>query len=140
FPFSHHTLPTGGKAYWEGIQLDYHRLPGLEEIERNDVVVFNYPMDADPPFNRPVDKRENYIKRCIGIAGDTIRIENAQVYVNGKKGFNPPESQTDYLVITNGTDLNPQTLFDMRIKSTRLSNVEYVFRMTPDKAKTVAGW
>jgi signal peptidase I len=34
---------------------------------------------------RPVDKRENYIKRCIGIAGDSIEIINAQVYVNGEK-------------------------------------------------------
>src|SRR3546814_11414992 len=84
FPFSHHTLPTGGKAYWEGIKLDYHRLPGFEKIERNDVVVFNYPMDADAPLSRPVDKRENYIKRCLAIAGDTLSIVNSQVYVNGK--------------------------------------------------------
>lgn len=34
---------------------------------------------------RPVDKRENYIKRCIGIPGDSLRIENSQVYVNGTK-------------------------------------------------------
>jgi signal peptidase I len=34
---------------------------------------------------RPVDKRENYIKRCIGIPGDSLRIEDAQVYVNGEK-------------------------------------------------------
>lgn len=34
---------------------------------------------------RPVDKRENYIKRCIGIPGDSIKIEDAQVYVNGEK-------------------------------------------------------
>lgn len=34
---------------------------------------------------RPVDKRENYIKRCVGIPGDTLEIINAQLYVNGKK-------------------------------------------------------
>src|SRR5690606_38898532 len=118
----------------------YHRLPGLEEIERNDVVVFNYPMDADPPFNRPVDKRENYIKRCIGIPGDTIRIIGAQVYVNGEKGYHPPYSQIDYLVVTNGTDINPQTLFDMRIENVRLSDVEYLFTMTEAQAEEVASW
>lgn len=140
FPFSHHTLPIGGKAYWEGLKLDYHRLPGLEEIERNDVVVFNYPMDADPPLSRPVDKRENYIKRCIAIAGDTVSMNLAEVYVNGKLIPAPPHSQIDYLVVTNGTDLNPQTLFDMRIGATRLSDVEYSFTMTAEQAKTVSSW
>ncbi len=140
FPFSHHTLPTGGKAYWEGIKLDYHRLPGFEKIERNDVVVFNYPMDADPPLSRPVDKRENYIKRCLAIAGDTLSIVNTQVYVNGKKGENPPESQTSYYVKTNGTDLNPQTLLDMRIEGMRQSETEYIFTMTEKQAEAVSAW
>lgn len=140
FPFSHHTLPTGGKAYWEGWKIDYHRLPGLEEIERNDVVVFNYPMDADPPLSRPVDKRENYIKRCIGIAGDTVAMAGAKVYVNGDLVPEPEHSQIDYLVVTNGTDLNPQTLFDMRIEAVRLSDVEYSFTMSREQAEIVSGW
>src|SRR5690606_34811465 len=106
FPFAHHTMPvTGGKAYWEGVKLDYKRLPGFQEIERNDVVVFNYPMEADAPFNRPIDKRENYIKRAVGMPGDTISLNTAQVYVNGKIGYNPPQSQMDYLVYTDGTGL-----------------------------------
>lgn len=140
FPFSHHTLPTGGKAYWEGISIDFKRLPGLEEIERNDVVVFNYPMDADAPFNRPVDKRENYIKRCIAIAGDTLRIVDSKVYVNGILEEDPPESETTYYVKTNGTDLNPQTLFDMRVDGMRQSETEYVFTMTHAQSQTVASW
>lgn len=140
FPFSHHTLPTGGKAYWEGIQLDYKRLPGFEEIERNDVVVFNYPPDGQPPLSRPVDKRENYIKRCIAIPGDSLRIIDSKVYVNGQEEVDPPESQTSYYVKTNGTDLNPQTLFDMRIEGLRQSETEYVFTMTAKQAETVSSW
>lgn len=140
FPFSHHTLPTGGKAYWEGIQLDYKRLPGFEEIERNDVVVFNYPPDGQPPLSRPVDKRENYIKRCIAIPGDSLRIIDSKVYVNGREEVDPPESQTSYYVKTNGTDLNPQTLFDMRIEGLRQSETEYVFTMTAKQAETVSSW
>lgn len=140
FPFSHHTLPVGGKAYWEGIKIDYRRLPGFQEIKRNDVVVFNYPMEADAPYFRPVDKRENYIKRAIGIAGDTVKMVNSQVYVNGKEAVNPPESQTSYLVVTNGTDLNPQALFDLRIEGQRQSDVEYVFTMTQALADKVASW
>jgi len=111
FPFAHHTMPlTGTKAYWDGVQWKYRRLPGLSEIKRNDVVVFNYPQgdtlaleiqDVDyykmvrsegwdavnkhyTIVSRPVDKRENYIKRCIGIAGDTISMKGGLVSVNGK--------------------------------------------------------
>src|SRR6202000_2487015 len=85
FPFAHHTMPIiNTKAYWDGIELNYHRLPGLSDVKRGDVVVFNYPMDADSPLYRPVDKRENFIKRCQGEPGDTLSVVDAQVYVNGK--------------------------------------------------------
>lgn len=73
FPFAHHTMPFGlGQAYSKIVQLPYYRLPGFEKIERGDVVVFNYPGDALEFPERPIDKRENYVKRCVGIAGDTL--------------------------------------------------------------------
>lgn len=111
FPFAHHTMPvTGTKAYWEGVEWKYRRLPGTSDIKRNDVVVFNYPQgdtvaleqqDRDyyqmvrnsswqsvnsqyTIVSRPVDKRENYIKRCIAIAGDTVSMTAGLVSVNGK--------------------------------------------------------
>ncbi len=116
FPFAHHTMPIiGTKAYWDGIELNYHRLPGFSDVKKGDVVVFNYPMEADSPFFRPVDKRENYIKRCQGTPGDTLSLVDAQVYVNGKAAPNPPGEQTDYTVTTTGTDLNPQALADLNI-------------------------
>ncbi|QHS55523.1 signal peptidase I [Mucilaginibacter sp. 14171R-50] len=118
FPFAHHTMPIiGTKAYWDAIKLPYYRLPGLSEVKKGDVVVFNYPMEADSPFYRPVDKRENYIKRCQGTPGDTVRIINAQVYVNGKAAPNPPGAQTDYTITTNGTDINPQILSDLEVSN-----------------------
>ena len=99
FPFAHHTMPvTGTKSYWDGIQWNYHRLPGFAKIKRSDVVVFNYPMEADAPYDRPVDKRENYIKRCQAIAGDTLQIIEAQVHINGKPVESPQFGQTDYYV------------------------------------------
>lgn len=140
FPFSHHTLPTGGKAYYEGIKWDYKRLPGFQEIKRNDVVVFNYPMEADAPYFRPVDKRENYIKRCIGIPGDTVSMHDSQAYVNGIAAHNPVEGQTSYLVVTNGTDLNPEKIFEMRIEAQRQSDLEYVFTMTEKQAEQIRAW
>lgn len=142
FPFAHHTMPiTGTKAYWEGLKMDYRRLPGLQQIKRNDVVVFNYPMDADPPFNRPVDKRENYIKRAIGIPGDTIAIVDAQVYVNGKEGETPVEGQLMYQVITDGTSLNLDRINDMRIEGGQTNAPgQYIFYLTPALANTMRGW
>jgi signal peptidase I len=50
----------------------------------------------------PADKSDNYIKRCIGIAGDTIQLINDTVYVNGKVAQIPPQSQMNYVVVTNG--------------------------------------
>lgn len=141
FPFAHHTMPViGTKAYWDGIQWKYRRLPGLGDVERNDVVVFNYPIEADSPFYRPVDKRENYIKRCMAIGGDTLRIINAQVYVNGKAAENPPQAQKVYYVKTDGNDFNPQTLQDMNIAAYRSTIDEYGFQMTKEQAEIVKGW
>ncbi len=50
----------------------------------------------------PLDKTDNYIKRCIAVAGDTMMIRNAQLYINGVLVPVPPEAQTDYEVTTNG--------------------------------------
>ncbi len=85
FPFVHNTLPGGsGDSYLEIFELPYWRFPATEQIDRNDVVVFNYPGPENRNDKRPVDKRENYIKRCVGIAGDTLQVINQQVYINGK--------------------------------------------------------
>jgi signal peptidase I len=141
FPFAHHTMPlTGTKAYWDGIQWKYRRLPGLGTVKRNDVVVFNYPMDADAPLSRPVDKRENYIKRCIAIGGDTLRIINASVYVNGKPVEAPPFGEKYYYLRTDGTDFNPQTILDMNIEAQRSSGDEYIFNMSVEDAAIVREW
>ncbi len=130
FPFAHHTMPVlNTKAYWEGIQLPYYRLPGFGKIKRNDVVVFNYPMDADAPLNRPVDKRENYIKRCLAIGGDTLSIMNAEVFINGKPADLPKMSQTQYYVKTDGTDFNPKSLQAIEADVERITNNEYVITM-----------
>ena len=55
---------------------------------------------------RPVDKRENFIKRCIGIAGDTIRIVDRTVFINGKPEQNPGKKQYKYTLKTNGSPIN----------------------------------
>ena len=64
---------------------------------------------------RPVDKRDNYIKRCIAIAGDTLQIINTQVYINGKPQEQLPNLQFRYLIQTDGSRINPRTLEKLNI-------------------------
>jgi signal peptidase I len=108
FPFAHHTMPLiGGKSYLEWFKIGYHRLWGFGKIKNNDVVVFNWPAENE---GRPVDKKENYIKRCIGIAGDTIAIVDKQVFINGKLADAPEKSQFTYYVKTDGSGFNNAAL------------------------------
>ena len=138
FPFAHHTMPLiNTKAYWDGIKLPYYRLPGLSDVKRGDVVVFNYPMDADSPLYRPVDKRENFIKRCQGIPGDTLSVINAQVYIGSKAAKTPTEGQIDYTYTTTGMDVNPQIFTDLNI-SIYEGNANPT--MTAEAAKTLRGY
>jgi signal peptidase I len=72
---------AGMKKYLDWISIPYSRFTGYGTIERNDVLAFNYPLNE----NGPIDMSEEYVKRCLGIPGDTIRIEGGVVYVNSKK-------------------------------------------------------
>ena len=80
FPFMHHTMPIlGVPAYLDWIELPSFRFPAFQDIKNNDIVVFNYPMED----YRPSDKREHYIKRCVGIPGDNLQVYNGQLIING---------------------------------------------------------
>jgi signal peptidase I len=112
-PLTHQKLWfTEIPSYSSAIELPYFRLPGFTSIKNNDVVVFNYPGCPEKPDNyggydkHPVDLRTNYIKRCIGIAGDKIESKNTAIYVNDKLVPNPPNSQKYYKVESN-TNVNP---------------------------------
>lgn len=110
-PLVHHTVPgTKKKSYSEIIQLPYHRMKGIGKVKRNDCVVFNWPSEK---LGRPVDKKENYIKRCVGISGDIIEIVDGQLFVNQKKHNEPTEmkKQFFYQIKTKGSGLNLKTLY-----------------------------
>lgn len=99
FPFAHHTMPwIDTKAYSEAIKFPYYRLPGFGKIKNGDVVVFNWP---DERLGRPVDKKENYIKRCVAIPGDTITVERGVIHINGVAEDVPPMRQFSYEVRKN---------------------------------------
>ncbi|MBQ0056586.1 MAG: S26 family signal peptidase [Bacteroidales bacterium] len=141
-PLFQHTIAIGntnlGKSYIAKPQLPYHRMPGLSQIKRNDIVVFNYPLGdsimtkspeddyyqvrdylmkgrgmsreefermVGPVFERPVDRRENYVKRCIGLPGEKIQIIDRQVYIDGTAIDNPEYMQHRYFVYTTGSTI-----------------------------------
>ena len=81
---------------------------------------------------RPVDKRENYVKRCIGLPGDTLSIVSRQVYLNGEKAINPENLQYQYHVTTNGSSLNPKILDKYDITETSRGNKpgEFTYMLT----------
>lgn len=93
-PFVHNTLPfsTSSKSF-VNVQLPYSRLPGLKPVKRNEIVVFNYPADdiyPDVPELGPIEitsMKQNYIKRCVAVAGDTFQIKDQTILINGKPGW-----------------------------------------------------
>ncbi len=93
-PMVHDTIPfINKKSYLPKPQLPYFRFPGFESIAHNDIVVFNWPADDVKKFfdtsservYKPVDKRSNYVKRCVGLPGDNISVKDGFVYVNDQK-------------------------------------------------------
>lgn len=78
-PLTHQTLgSTNIRSYSDLVRLPSYRLPGFSHVKRGDQVVFNYPVELD----KPVDLRTYYIKRCVGLPGDTIVLENGALFVN----------------------------------------------------------
>ena len=130
FPLVHNEMPSllgGTKSYLDTPSLKYHRLKGLRDVERGDIVVFNFPagdtvmskvqnpdyytlIDMYGRFRvlndketfgeviyRPVDRRENYVKRAIGLPGDRLKIKDNTVYINGTAIPEPENVQYNYL-------------------------------------------
>src|ERR1700733_7158522 len=115
-PFTEPTM-YGIRTYLDWIKLPYMRLPGFSEVKKGNIVVFNKPEEADPKYNTPVDERTTLIKRCQGTPGDMLTIVNGQVFINGKASLNAPESQTDYNIVTDGSNINPEFFNDLNVKT-----------------------
>ncbi|MDR7208849.1 signal peptidase I [Flavobacterium piscis] len=105
-PMVHDSIPlTKKKSYLSWPQLPYFRLPALEKIKNNDIVVFNWPVDTvhyffepkgRPGVIKPIDKKSNYVKRCVGIPGDNLSIKDGFVFINGKKLVLPERAKPQY--------------------------------------------
>lgn len=149
FPLAQHTMPViNTKSYIEKPQWKYKRLKGFGHVERDDIVVFNFPtgdtvcvnvpnpdyyqlcrsygrdrvlknnvpgIDFGEVVWRPVDRRENYVKRCVAIPGDTLTVEKGHVFINGKQQNPYKGIQFNYWVTTNGTLINPKVFERLNI-------------------------
>lgn len=155
-PFVHHTIPVlNTKSYVEWLKFPYKKLPGFEDVQRNDMVVFNFPagdtvvlenqapsyydivrytaysnrMDyntaremlwSNPGTHivaRPVDKRENYIKRCVGIPGDVLEIRDGVLYIKNEPAYRPENLYTPYLLQLNeGSTITPEQLKELELE------------------------
>lgn len=138
-PLVHNRLGDN-ETYLSSVQLPYKRLSGYGKIERNDLVVFNFPAGdtvatkmTNPDYlslchiygrelvhsdkatfgdiiYRPIDRRDHYVKRLIGMPGDSLAIIDGQVHINAKPIENPKHIQFNHLVQTKGGVLPKEVL------------------------------
>lgn len=115
-----------GKSYLDNPSIGYKRLKGQRDVEAGDIVVFNFPAGdtittkvQNPDYYslvaihgrdrvvndrntfgdivyRPVDRRENYVKRCVGLPGQRIQIKDGDIYIDGEKFLTPENVQFNY--------------------------------------------
>jgi signal peptidase I len=140
-PLIHNTVPlVNSPSYVEWIKWGYRRMAGHSKMKRQDMVVFGFPhgdtvlskipmqdyytlsrlngrdyaiRTFGPLITRPVDKKDNYVKRCVAIAGDSVEMRSGRVFINAVLEKPIKTVQYSYKVITNGTHINPLVLDKM---------------------------
>lgn len=105
-PFVHRDL-AGISSYNDAIVLPYMRFPGWVRLKSGDAVVFNYPADDG---DYPIDKKQNYIKRCLAGPGDSIQVRNGKVIINGTSIPDLPLQQRSYIVGNSAYKINTSKL------------------------------
>ncbi len=133
---------TNIPSYLTWIQLPFFRIPGFQSLKRGDVVVFNWPEEE-----APIDMKTHYIKRCVGIAGDTLQIKAGELFINSEKIKPAEEQQFKYLMTLKEGSMLSERLFEkyeldkyfMRteMQSTMNSNT-FVIYTSLEKAKKLA--
>jgi len=138
-PLVHNTIPVvGSESYLESPKLNMTRLSAIENITRDEAVVFNFP-EGDSVYvtpgrtysiyqtrrmpaayraqiervglrTRPIDKMDHYIKRCVAVPGDKFEVRDRQIYINDKATENPSGVQYSYIVSSPGVIPNEKKL------------------------------
>ena len=145
-PFTHNVIGSI-ESYSTLFQNDYKRLKGFGNVKVGDYVVFNFPhgdkvlkqAPADdyyavmrgksekqqqeiikaygPLIERPMDKTDHYVKRCVAVAGDTLKIVDGQVYINSQPQTVWDGVQMTYTVKTKGQPLSHTSLKRLGLSS-----------------------
>jgi signal peptidase I len=157
-PMVHDTLPFLGKSYLSNSQeqsslanklsLPYMRLPGIQNIKRNDIVVFSWPADSlnlmwgDTSGNfsyKPIDKRTNYVKRSVGIPGDSLEIRDGYIFINGKRTVLPGRAKPQYFftVDTEGKQFSQGAAKRYNIREYDVRNGKFVLNLTDEEAELI---
>ena len=147
FPMVHDTIPglkkksylfddhKDSKSWKNKLELPYMRIPGFESIERNDIVVFNQPADTlldmnnfqpDRNYYKPIDKKTNLVKRCVGLPGDSLEVRDGYVFINGKQNVLPDRAkvQFSYALYLKGNISNFEDLLRI-LKRYDITDVSY---------------
>ena len=133
FPMVHDTLPIiKSRSYLKKPQLPYMRFPKFQKIKRNDIVVFNWPADTVRQFfvkeagvKKPIDKKSNYVKRCVGLPGDELEIKNGFVYIDGKKNQLPDRAKIQF----NYTAFNAKGISSRKLSQLGISDFYRRYRI-----------
>lgn len=163
-PMVHDTIPglgiksyisdSNGETYknsWRNkLSLPYLRLPGFQKIKRNDIVVFSWPADSlnlmwgdnSGKFTyKPIDKKTNYVKRCVGVPGDSLEVRDGYVFINGKKTVLPKNAkpQWNHFVDTDGKKLSQAAInrYNLR-EGGSLNDGRYYLNLTDDEAAAMS--
>ena len=122
FPMVHDTIPViNTKSYLKEPQIPYFRLPGFEDIERSDIVVFNWPVDTmrymfytDKHYDKPIDKKTNYVKRAVGVPGDSLEIIDGKIFIDSQPLELPERAkpQFSYQGVTKGQPFDYNYLYE----------------------------
>lgn len=67
------------QIHWPGFEFPHFRFPGFSEVKRGDAIVFNYPVE-----DKPIDRKMHYIKRVVGLPGETVEVRDKVVHVDGE--------------------------------------------------------
>lgn len=120
-----------------GVKLPSTRLPGLRDIERNDIFVFNVPYEV-----KPISQKTNYIKRAVAVPGDTISIRDKILYINGEREKEHEGLQRFYVV---------KMQERVRLSNAKMESIggqligytaqnTYIVNMSEEVAKEVRSW
>ena len=109
---------------------DYYLMLARNEVRTKNHIIY-----------RPVDRTDNYVKRCVGIPGDSVTIRKGDLYVNGKLVPENSTQQTDYIVQTNGNSINPKAFERLSISREDQVTIEggrYLLPLTKSNADALS--